>query len=108
MQAIKPAGTDIAVYFKVISALDADPFGSKKWQKMTKSRDNVSPDQDKRVPLEYRYSLNSGTIEYFDGVRSMPLGKTFKQFAVKIRLTASDPTVTPAVESLKVIAVPGG
>jgi len=108
MQAIKPAGTDIAVYFKVLSALDADPFGSKKWQKMTKSRDNVSPDQDKRVPLEYRYSLSSGTIEYFDGVRSMPLGKTFKQFAVKIRLTASDPTVTPAVESLKVIAVPGG
>jgi len=108
MDAIKPAGTDIAVYFKVISALDTDPFVSKKWQKMTKSRDNVSPDQNKRVPLEYRYSLTSGTIEYFDGVRSMPLGKTFKQFAVKIRLTASDPTVTPAVESLKVIAVPGG
>lgn len=108
MTAIKPAGTDIAVYFKVLSALDNDPFVSKKWQKMTKSRDNISPDQTKRVPLEYRFSLTSGTIEYFDGVRSMPLGKTFKQFAVKIRLTASDPTVTPMVESLKVIAVPGG
>jgi hypothetical protein len=38
----------------------------------------------------------------------MPLGGTFKQFAVKIRLTAEDPTVVPSVESLKVIAVPGG
>jgi len=108
LDAIKPAGTDVQVYIKVLSALDSDPFITKKWQLMTKSRDNTSADLTKRVPLEYRHSLTKGKIEYFDGSKTMPLGGTFKQFAVKIRLTAEDPTVAPSVESLKVIAVPGG
>ena len=108
MNAYKPQGTDIAVYFKVLSSLDSAPFLSKKWQKMTVVTDKVSPDQTTAVPLEFRYSLNSGTISYFDGARTLPLGGTFKYFAVKIRMTAEDPTVTPAVESLRVIAVPGG
>ena len=107
LDAVKPFGTDVTVYFKVLSALDYDSFESKKWQKMVKSRDNISPDQSTRVPLEYRFSLSKDTIEYFDGSRSLPLGGTFKQFAVKIRLTAQDPTVPPYVESLRVIAVPG-
>lgn len=108
MNAIKPQGTNIGVYFKVLSALDSDPFVLKKWQRMTVVNDNISPDQTKAVPLEFRYSLNKGFIEYFDGQKTLPLGGTFKYFAVKIRLTAEDPTVVPAVESLKVIAVPGG
>lgn len=108
LDAIKPAGTDIAVYFKVLSALDTDSFTSKKWQPMKKVRDNISPDILKRVPLEYRFSLEKGTISYLDGQKTMPLGGTFKYFAVKIRLTAEDPAVIPAVESMKIIAVPGG
>jgi len=108
MNAIKPQGTDVAVYFKVLSAQDTDPFVSKKWQKMTVKDDLISPDQTTAVPLEFRYSLTKGTIEYFDGQKTLPLGGKFKYFAVKIRLTAQDPTVIPAVESLRVIAVPGG
>jgi len=108
MNAYKPQGTDIAVYFKVLSAQDSDPFVFKKWQKMTVVNDYNSSDQSTTVPLEYRFSLRKGTIEYFDGARTLPLGGTFKYFAVKIRMTAEDPTVVPSVESLRVIAVPGG
>jgi hypothetical protein len=108
MKAYKPQGTNIAVYFKVLSAQDSDPFMFKKWQKMTVVKDYNSPDQTTTVPLEYRFSLRKGTIEYFDGVRTLPLGGTFKYFAVKIRMTAEDPTVVPSIESLRVIAVPGG
>ena len=108
MEAIKPTGTNIAVYLKVLSSLDSDPISSKKWQKMTVVKDNISPNQEKKVPLEFRHSLTKGSIEYFDGVRKMPLGGTFKYFAVKIRMTAADPTVVPKIESFKVVAVPGG
>lgn len=108
LDAYKPQGTDVAVYFKVLSSLDSDPFSNKKWQKMTVVTDKISPDQTTSVPLEYRYSLTSGTISYFDGSKALPLGGTFKYFAVKIRLTAEDPTVTPAVERLRIIAIPGG
>lgn len=108
MRAYKPQGTGIAVYFKVLSALDSEPFTFKKWQRMTVVSDYTSPDMSTAVPLEYRYSLRGGTIEYFDGEKTLPLGGTFKYFAVKIVMTAEDPTVIPAVESLRVIAVPGG
>ena len=108
MRAYKPQGTNIAVYFKVLSSLDSDPFVTKKWQRMNVVHDYTSPDQTTAVPLEFRYSIRKGSIDYFDGARTLPLGGTFKYFAVKVRMTAEDPTVTPAVESLRVIAVPGG
>lgn len=107
LNAIKPQGTEIAVYFKVLSAADSDSFVSKTWQRMTPVVDQVSADQGTSVAIEYRYTLNNGRISYFDGKRSMPLNGTFKNFAVKIRLTAEDPTVVPSVESMTVLAVPG-
>lgn len=108
MNAIKPQGTNIAVYFKVLSAQDSDPFVTKTWQRMSVINNYTSPDQTTTVPLEYRFSLRRGVINYFDGERALPLGGQFKYFAIKIRLTAEDPTVIPSVESLRVIAVPGG
>lgn len=107
MNAIKPQGTNIQVYFKVLSGLDSEPISAKKWQLMTVVNNNISPDQVTLVPLEYRYAINKGQIEYFDGNKAQPLGGSFKYFAVKIRMTASDPTVVPMIEDLRVIAVPG-
>jgi len=107
LDAIKPQGTDIQVYFKVLSGLDKDPMSTKKWQRMTVLNNNISPDQITLVPLEYRYAVNKGQIEYFDGSKAQPLGGSFKYFAVKIRMTASDPTVVPMIENLRVVAVPG-
>lgn len=112
LDAIRPPGTDIGVYFKVLSPLDKDNFASKKWQKMTKVNNLYSPDQNQNVRLEYRFAPEGldklkGEIEYFEGDKSYPLGKVFKYFAIKLRLTAQDPTVVPSVDSLKVLAVPG-
>jgi hypothetical protein len=107
MDAIKPSGTEVAVYFKVLSALDSDPFDLKKWKRMTPIATNTSKDQFTSVPLEFRFNLSKGQIEYFEGNKAYPLGGKFKYFAIKIRLTAQDPTVVPMVDNLKVIAVPG-
>jgi hypothetical protein len=107
MDAIKPAGTEIGVYFKVLSALDSDPFDAKKWKRMTVVADNVSKDQFTLVPLEFRFNISKGQIEYFEGNKAYPLGGSFKYFAIKLRMTAQDPTVVPMIENLKVIAVPG-
>jgi hypothetical protein len=106
---IKPAGTDVEVYYKVLSNQDKDSFVSKKWQRMTKVPSTAvdSPDQNTIVNTEYRHSLDISQIEYFDGDRSYPLGGKFKYFAIKLALTAQDPTVIPMVDSLKVLAVPG-
>lgn len=108
LDAVKPVGTDIAVYLKILSGKDLDNFNDKNWRLMSKVRDNSSPDQVKRVPLEYRHSLTKGSIEYIEGDKVYPIGGTFKQFAVKVCLLSKDPTIVPLVESLRVIAVPGG
>ena len=68
---------------------------------------NTSKDQYTTVPLEFRFNLSKGQIEYFEGNKAYPLGSTFKYFAIKVRLTAQDPTVVPMIDNLKVIAVPG-
>ena len=106
LNAVKPQGTNIAVYLKVLSTADSDPFVSKTWQRMSPVVDLTSPDQTTPVALEYRFNLKNGRISYFDGRRAMPLNGTFKNFAIKIRLTAEDPTVTPSVESMTALAVP--
>jgi hypothetical protein len=107
LDAIRPPGTDIGVYFKVLSPFDKDPFASKRWVKMEKVNNLYSPDQRNNVSLEYKYNIEKGEIEYFDDDKAYPLGKVFKYFAIKLRLTAQDPTVVPMVDSLKVLAVPG-
>lgn len=110
LKAIKPQGTSIAVYFKVLSDLDNETISDKNWQQMTVVRDKISADQTERtmVSLEYRHSLTAGKIEYREGSKIYPLGGKFKKYAVKIRLMAEDPTVVPMVDSLKILAVPGG
>ena len=72
--------------------------------------DKTSADQTEKsmVSLEYRHSLTKGKIEYTEGSKVYPLGGKFKKYAVKIRLMAEDPTVVPMVDSLKIVAVPGG
>jgi hypothetical protein len=107
LDVVRPPGTDVGVYFKVLSPFDKDSFVSKKWVKMEKVNDLYSPDQNSNVRLEYRFALDKGEIEYLEGDKSYPLGKVFKYFAIKLRLTAQDPTVVPMVDSLKVLAVPG-
>jgi hypothetical protein len=110
LKAIKPQGTSIAVYFKVLSDLDNETIADKNWQQMTVVRDKISADQtvNSLVSLEYRHSLTAGKIEYREGSKIYPLGGKFKKYAIKIRLMAEDPTVPPFVDSLKVLAVPGG
>jgi hypothetical protein len=108
LKAIKPSGTDVEVYYKVLSQADSSPFETKNWQRMTRKVNRISPDQKTPVDLEYRHSFTTGTIQYFDGTSSMPVGGKFKYFAIKLRLTAADPSVPPYVDTLVVQAVPGG
>jgi len=106
IDAIKPSGTDVQVYFKVLSPTDSESINNKDWVRMSKVVNATSPDQKTPVKLKYKYSLN-GRIEYFDGTNTMPVGGTFNRFMVKLRLTAADPTVAPFVDTLTVTAVPG-
>ena len=113
LQAIRPQGTDVSVYYKVLSASDNQPISSKSWQLLQKKQDLFSPDQQTPISLTYFSGLNSlgvanGSVAYVQSGITYPIGGTFNTFQIKIVLTANDPTVPPEVQNMRAIAVPAG
>jgi hypothetical protein len=113
LNAIRPAGTEVCVYYKVLSSIDTQNFINVPWKKMALVQDIDSPDQSTPIRLTYCPALGpnglpSGKLSYTVNNVQYPLGGTFKFFAIKIVLFASDPTVSPVVNSAQIIALPAG
>ncbi len=113
LECIRPQGTDIVVYYKVLSSQDSQSFATVPWQKMSLVQDVNSPDQATQIELAFAPALGpnglpSGTLSYqYQGVQ-YPLGGTFNQYALKIVLMAQDQSVVPTVQSMRAISYPGG
>lgn len=113
MTAVRPQGTDISVYYKILGSQDNDAFQNKTWVLMQKAADLFSPDQATPVDLNFNTGVNVlgipvGSAQYVQSGVQYPIGGTFKSFAIKIVLTANDPTVVPVVQNVRGIAVPSG
>jgi len=104
---IRPQGTDIQVYYKVMSATDTDQFTNKYWQQMKKAQDLYSADQNTQITLNFNTG-GTGQLSYVQNGITYPLGGTFQYFAIKIVLFANDETVPPLVQNYRAIAVPAG
>lgn len=108
MDAIRPNGTDIHVYYKVMSGEDPDRFSDKPWVLMNKVKDTKSKDQNTVVELQFRPNVSENKLSYIENGKVYPIGGKFKYFAVKVCLTAVDSTVVPIVRNLRIIATPEG
>lgn len=101
-----PPGTDIHVFYKILSGSDATPFKQRKYQKMERFNTTVvaSKTSNDFTEFEYRPSLIENSVSYVsdDGVTY----DSFKTFSIKIVLTSVDPAVIPKVRDLRVIALP--
>ena len=108
--AYRPVGTDISVYYKLLSRNDTQNFDDGYWQLMTKTntcdtlysitRDDVheytfAPGTSGRDQGFASYLSNSGQTYY-----------SFSQFALKIVLTTTDKTVVPYLSDMRCIALP--
>jgi hypothetical protein len=108
LDANRPRGTNIHVYYKVKSASDQENFENKKWKLMNKVQDNFSADQNQIIELEFRPDLEKNILSYVENGVVYPLGGTFKYYAIKIVMSAADPTVVPTVRNFRAIATPSG
>ena len=113
MNAVRPQGTDVNVYYKVLSATDTDSITAKNWKLMSKKFDIFSPDQKNAVALTFNTGTNvlgipKGSVSYVENGVTYPLGGKFKTFAIKVVMNANDPTVPPVVQNIQIIAVPAG
>jgi len=108
MDAIRPNGTDVHVYYKVLGSEDPDRFSDKPWVLMEKFKDTKSKDQNQIIELQFRPNLTENKLSYVENGRQYPIGGKFKHFAIKVALTAVDSTVVPLVRNLRIIATPEG
>lgn len=108
MDAIRPTGTDINVYYKVKSEEDNERFQDKSWQLMYKYKDNYSRNPFSIIALEFRPNLEENKLSYIENGNNYPVGGKFKSFAVKVCMTSSDPSLVPKIRNLRIIATPEG
>ncbi len=101
-----PEGSDIHVYYKVLSADDNTPFEERPYGKMVLATEPPAPAPNRFdfVELEYRPTLVGGFINYLGNNGSTY--DTFREFSIKITMTSSDPSVIPRIKNLRVIAMP--
>jgi hypothetical protein len=104
----KPAGTEVHVFYKILSSSDITTFKDRPYQKMEAFNPILSPsiNPDEFREYEYRPSITSDEISYTseNGVTY----DSFKTFSIKILMTSEDPSVIPRVKDLRIIALPSG
>jgi len=108
MDVIRPAITDVQVYYKVVSADDVETISAKRWRRMGKVNDVSSKDGRTLIGLEFRPSLVENRISYVENGKNYPVGGVFKSFQIKVCLMTADPSVVPKIKNLRITAVPEG
>ena len=108
MDAVRPNGTDVQVYYKVLSDDDNERFSDKSWVRMHKRVDRKSKDSNQTIALEFTPDLMENKLQYVENGQQYPIGGRFKFFAVKVCLLAADSTIVPVVTNLRIVAVPEG
>ena len=106
----KPAGSNILVYYKLLSTSDAEIFDDKEYQLMTEIG---NPNFISNFKLDFREltfapgfnGASNNSITYESGTTAY---NTFKTFAIKLVLSAEDTTDVPKIRDLRVIALPRG
>lgn len=110
MSAYRPLGTDVNVYYKVLSRNDTQGFDDGYWQLMTKTNSCDGLYSQARNGL-HEYTFAPGTLGTEQGFVSYVGNNgqtyyTFSQFAIKIVLTTTDKTLVPYLSDLRCIALP--
>jgi hypothetical protein len=102
--AMKPVGTDIQLYYKVLSDTDSNKnFDSRPWNRMIVDSGDASAYSKNNLDfIEYRYNTAQGNCNY---ATSTSTYRNFRTYAIKICLFSSDPTIVPIVRDFRGIAL---
>jgi hypothetical protein len=108
--AYKPSGSNVRVYYKLLSISDPDAFEDKNYQLMTQLNNTnfVSTNYDDYREISYSPGVSStanNSVSYTSGSTSF---SNFRTFAIKIVLTGTSTTDVPKVRDFRAIALPAG
>lgn len=110
LTAYKPSGSNIRVYYKLLSTSDIDTFENKSYQLMTEigNANFISNSPSDYRELSFAPGLGgtaNNSVSYTSGTTSY---SKFKTFSIKIVMTGTDTTNVPKVRDLRAIALPSG
>jgi hypothetical protein len=110
LTANKPSGTNLYVYYKILSASDPQVFDDKSWQLMTEIGNSnfVSLNENDYRELLFAPGVNgiaNNSVSYTSAGTAFT---TFRTFAIKIVMTSSTTGIVPKVRDLRAIALPAG
>ena len=102
LNAYKPLGTNIHLYYKIKNADDPDDFDLKDYTLMTQETSSGTVSKGKEDIQEFIYKTPSESVAYTSNkVRY----ETFKTFAIKIALVANTYYDMPKVKDMRAIAL---
>jgi len=110
LTAYKPSGSNIYVYYKILSGSDSDIFDNKSYQLMTQlgNPNFASTSKTDYRELAFAPGINNfanNSVSYTSGSSAF---NSFKTFAIKVVMSGNDPTDVPKVRDLRAIALPTG
>jgi len=110
LTANKQSGTNIHVYYKVLSASDPSLFEDKSWQLMTQigNPNYVSPNASDYRELLFAPGTNGIPDNQISYATETTVYNTFRTFAVKIVMTSERTGLVPKIKDLRSIALPAG
>jgi hypothetical protein len=112
--AYRPIGTNIYVYYKILSSQDTQTFESGNWQLMTTLNgglNSYSTDRTNLIEFEcapgiYSSGQANNNISYLS--TNGQTYNNFIQFAIKVVLATSDKTFVPFLTDIRALALPPG
>ena len=110
MTANKQSGTNIHVYYKVLSASDPSLFEEKSWQLMTQigNSNYVSPNVSDYRELLFAPGTNGVPSNQISYATENTVYNTFRTFAIKVVMTSQRTGLVPKIKDLRAIALPAG
>jgi hypothetical protein len=109
LTAYKPAGSEIYVYIKMLSASDPNVFDNSKYQLLTRISSNyTSVNKSDFREVVYAPGTDGVADNFITYVNESSLYHMFKTFAIKIVMSGTNYVDVPKVRDLRVIALPEG
>jgi hypothetical protein len=111
IDAYKPIGSQIYVYYKILSSADGQVFENQNWQLMTNTMSYTTYSTDRTNIIEYEYApginnLANNNISYVS--TSGITYNNFIQFAIKVVISTPDRTNVPFLQDIRTVALPSG
>lgn len=104
----KPSGSNIYVYYKILSRSDSDTFDTKNYQLMTEIGNNnfVSLTNNDYRELVFAPGILGAANNSVTYTTSTSSFNSFKTFSIKIVMIGTDTTNVPKVRDVRAIALP--